>query len=64
MDKFIVLRSTDSVDSYPENKPSSFRVLLNEPLYLDKDYVIGLTEITVSSWQVSIPQIYILTKVI
>ena len=52
MDKYILLRSTDSKEKYyPENQPFDFFVNLNKPLHLDEGHwLVGLTEITVLNW--------------
>jgi len=50
-DKYITLRSTDSVEYYPANKAWSFKVHLNEPLHLEQKWRVALTEITFENWQ-------------
>jgi len=53
MDKYITIQSTDSIDLYPDNKPWSFRVQLNEHLYFEKQCTIALTDITIQNWNVN-----------
>ena len=50
MDRYITLRSTDSVKYYPDNKPESFRVHLNEPLQLKGKWRVALAEIAFKDW--------------
>jgi hypothetical protein len=50
MDKYITIQSTNSIDLYPDNKPWSFRVQLNEHLYFERQYTMALSDITISNW--------------
>ena len=50
MDEFdIHLESTDSMQSYQNNKMVCFRNVLSEPLQLDGDWRVALAEITFRS---------------
>ena len=53
MDKYITVQSTDSINLYPHNRPWSFRVQLNEPLYFEKRWMMALTDITIQNWDVN-----------
>jgi len=53
MDKYITLRSTDSLAYYPDNTSWSFRVHLDESIRLRQKGVVALAEITFENWDVS-----------
>ena len=53
MDKYITLRSTDCTQLYPNNQPWQFRVLLNEPIHLDRRWIMALVDISVLNWDTS-----------
>ncbi len=53
MDKYVTVRSTDSKDTfYPDNKPYQFHVNLNKPLHLHNQWLVAVTDITLSNWMV------------
>ncbi len=53
MDRYLTLRSTDSLELYPGNTPYNFRVNLNEPLYFEKQWMVALCDITIQNWAVN-----------
>ena len=50
MDKYFILRSTDSTEYYPGNQSWSFRVHLDEPLHLERKWRVSLVDITFENW--------------
>ena len=53
MDSYIILRSDDNKEMFPENRPYDFVTQLPFQLILDGTWEIGLTEITLSNEDVS-----------
>jgi hypothetical protein len=50
-DAYLILRSTDGLGYFPENKPYSFKVPLGKELALDEGCVIAISEIHLDSWE-------------
>lgn len=46
----IICRSTDCVHLFPNNVPHRFKVQLSQPVHLKGSWVIGLRELTTTSW--------------
>lgn len=49
MSFYVVVRNFDSVDYFPENKATDFRVKLNKPIDLKGRWKVALTEFFLSS---------------
>ena len=49
MEMFILVRSSDSVNYFPDNKPGHFRVKLQRPLIFEGLWSVGLCEIHTST---------------